>query len=408
MTAYGRALAQDDGHYFASDQEGIRAPRGLRRSLVAPLELHVDASADDSGAGAGSGAIGKPFRTVRQALARAAQTSARTVIRIHGTRQAGATHYHESGPICVGPNVSLIGDGPEEVVLHAGGLSSHGGVCAMFVDGGHVQGVSVSAYGGAAVVTSARGLAHLVHVSVHSSYGPGIVAYGSAHFQAVKASRNLGVGLLARGSGTIVIEDHAGEWSHFDENIGSGIEVAEGALIRATGITANSNVGFGIQLCNRRLPSEILRHGGTGSGFTRPFRHRLNSVELRGNRRDGLFARGAAEVSVRRSRLYGNGGAGLRFQSEDREAHGLDIGFAESPGRNFFADLDTGRRNHVAGLVVEGTDTFPVEASGNYWANSPTVYGNEIDAADVLDVVACSSVDAEWALPSALADALDA
>lgn len=306
---------------------------------------------------------------------------------IHVAGDSPALLYQEATRVLVGPGVTLLGDGADQVTISASGACASK-TCAIHVQsGGILDGFQVTCPQGSGIVTAAlqpsSQPAAVRNIIASNSAANGIVALGDVELgPGIVANGNglpnNGHGVSAEGAGLVHIHASQDTVNQFSNNAWHGINVAAGSLLQFDGGEALNNGNNGI-----RLDQQCAQP---------PAVHVIQGLKATGNPNNGVAVYGGS-LKLRSSTLLANGHNGLSFTYA--AGNQLDAGTVQEPGGNVFGGQTTSYNNTNAGTYVcNSATTASVQPFyGNDWSSCPPTQAS---------VATCGTI------PSAYADLVSA
>jgi hypothetical protein len=314
----------------------------------ASTDIYVDSRFTGTPA---TGAQSCPLHTIQLGLAAAKTLGGPRTVHVAGFTPALV--YDETGPLTVGPGITLQGAGVLTTTISASGSCMTGnatGTCAVIVQGGGiVDGFTIVSPGGDGLWTLPPGSSPtplIRNIAASGSKNDGIVAYGSVDLGPnIGASQNGNAGVESPAGSTGVVHVLAGV-NGFNANKGNGIDLSGAASLTFEGGTASGDFQ-GVRLASNP-----------------PASHSITGLTAKSNTGTGVVVYGGQTLKVRSSTFVGNAGSGLYYAYVGTST--LDLGTSGASGGNVFGGA-TGR-NTTAGLTLCNAPASQL-ADGDSWVS---------------------------------------
>ncbi len=316
---------------------------------AADTDIYVDSRFTGTPA---TGAQSCPLHTIQAGLSAAKSLGGPRTVHVAGA--VPSLVYDETGPLVIGPDITLLGAGALQTTISASGPCASGatGTCAVLVESGLVDGFTITCPGGDGVwITSPSGVPIVRNVAANGSTGNGIVAFASVTLGPnIDASNNGGSGVESPASATGQLHVVAGI-NGFNGNKENGIDLSGAATLLFEGGTANNNAQ-GIRLSS-----------------SPPGSHSITGLTAKNNSGPGgLVVYGGQTLELRASTLVGNTASGLLYYYLSGST--LDLGTSSSAGNNVFGGSSQTDHNGVAGVTLCGAPSSQL-AAGDSWSSCP-------------------------------------
>jgi hypothetical protein len=293
------AIDASDAQDASDVNDALDAQDGSSEAACEAVPGAADVYVDARATGPSNGTATCPFHTIREATALPSPSAPRV---IHVAGAASTVTYREAGPIVLGPNLELRGEGGVAELICASGCTFPDGT--VILDGGGViDGFTITTetagppYGVkvTAKVAAVAPIIRNVKVPLAKTYG--ILADASVDVGPnVVITYAASSGLYHGGPPSSVLRIQ-GPGNVFDGNKAHGIFDNSAKLV-LSGTSASSNVGDGVHF--EGYPTAT---------------NTLTGLVAKKNGGDGVRATGEySSVQITGSTLVGNGGFGVRFR----------------------------------------------------------------------------------------------
>ncbi|MGZ6091226.1 MAG: hypothetical protein ACXWUG_04345 [Polyangiales bacterium] len=314
------------------------------------INLYVDASASAGG----NGALGCPFRTIREALA---VPKASGVLR---TIHVKAGDYAESDLVNIGNGVTVVSEGGPSKIT--GGSSSNcSGIsdkCVVRIEGpGTLDGFVVDAGGVAVGMVAGSGASpsKIQNSTIKNANKTGLIAIASVDVSAVHVDDNGDSNVWVR-NGTFHVLPGT---NTFDRSKGKGGSVS-GTFIPAAGI-----VVFGSGVLN--FEGGTANENQSGIQFdwasASSAKQSISGLSASSNRAFGVqVPHGQKLVQIRKSTLLKNSVGGLFLEYDSTGSNVFDLGSVADPGNNVYGGA-TSTNTKVGVFICRSPTTLLAEGT---------------------------------------------